>query len=35
MTNQPLPQKAQAQTQANRFAFLIRSANANLVEKTW
>jgi hypothetical protein len=28
-----LLQRAQAQTQANRFALLIRAANAKLVEK--
>jgi len=34
MTNQqPLIQKAQAQTQANRLAFLLRQLNAKLAEK--
>jgi lipopolysaccharide export system protein LptC len=34
MTNpQALIQRAQSQTQANRFAFLIRATNAKLVEK--
>ena len=31
-TNQ-LPQRAQAQTQANRYAFLLRQLNAKLTEK--
>ena len=33
MTSQPLSQKAQAQTQANRYAFLLRQLNAKLTEK--
>jgi hypothetical protein len=34
MTNpNPLIQRAQAQTQANRFAFLLKQLNAKLVDK--